>query len=99
MLALDADIVIAGAKGRRVVKATRFFRGLFTVDLGAEEIITAVHLTPVKAVACAKLHQRASRFAIVGVAAALDASAGGINEARVAVTGATPSAKRLTAVE
>jgi carbon-monoxide dehydrogenase medium subunit len=99
MLALDADILISGAKGHRVVKAGRFFKGLFTVDLGPEEIITAVQFVPLKAAAYAKLHQRASHFAIVGVAAALDISGGVIKDARVGVTGATPSAKRLTAVE
>jgi carbon-monoxide dehydrogenase medium subunit len=99
MLALDADILITGAKGKRVAKAARFFKGLFTVDLGDDEIITAVQFAPVKAAAYAKLHQRASHFAIVGVAAALDVSGGVIREARVGVTGATPSAKRLASVE
>jgi carbon-monoxide dehydrogenase medium subunit len=99
MLALDADILIAGAKGKRVAKASRFFKGLFTVDLGADEIITAVQFAPVATSAYAKLHQRASHFAIVGVAAALEIAGGTIKEARIGVTGATPSAKRLTTVE
>src|SRR5262245_33383905 len=99
LLALDADILIAGAKGTRAVKAGAFFQGLFTVDLGPDEIITAVQFAPVRTAAYAKLHQRASHFAIVGVAAALDISGGAIQGARVGVTGATPSAKRLTAVE
>lgn len=99
ILALDADIHIRGASGARVAKARTFFRGLFTVDLGPEEIITSVQFAPVKAAAYAKLHQRASHFAIVGVAAALDVSGGTIASARIGVTGATPSAKRLTAVE
>ena len=99
MLALDADILIAGAKGTRVVKASRFFKGLFTVDLGPDEIVTAVKFAPVKVAAYAKLHQRASHFAIVGVAAALEISDGTIKDARIGVAGATPSAKRLTKVE
>ena len=37
MLALDADIHIKGLNGARVVKARDFFRGLFTVDLAADE--------------------------------------------------------------
>jgi len=99
MLALDADILIKGASSTRVAKAKTFFRGLFTVDLGPEEIITGVQFTPVKSAAYAKLHQRASHFAIVGVAAALDVSGGTIRAARVGVTGATPFATRLTAIE
>jgi carbon-monoxide dehydrogenase medium subunit len=99
ILALDADILIAGPKGARVAKASKFFKGLFTVDLGVDEIITAVRFAPVQSAAYAKLHQRASHFAIVGVAAALEISGGAITHARIGVTGATPSAKRLTAVE
>ena len=99
MLALDADVYVKGPSGTRVAKARTFFRGLFNVNLGAEEIITAVQFTPMTTAAYAKLHQRASHFAIVGVAAALEISSGTIQAARVAVTGATPSAKRLSAVE
>jgi aerobic carbon-monoxide dehydrogenase medium subunit len=99
MLALDADIHIKGASGTRIASARTFFRGLFNVNLGSEEIITAVQFTPITSAAYAKLHQRASHFAIVGVAAALEISGGVIEAARLGVTGATPSAKRLSAVE
>jgi len=99
MLALDADIHIKGPNKSRVVKATDFFQGMFTVDLAADEIITAVQFTPVKAAAYAKLHQRASHFAIVGVAAALAVSNGVIQSARIGLTGASSHALRLTGVE
>jgi carbon-monoxide dehydrogenase medium subunit len=99
ILALDADIHLKGASGARVVKAREFFRGLFTVDLGADEIIVAVQFAPVKAAAYAKLYQRASHFAIVGVAAALEVSKGVITSARIGVTGASSHATRLTDVE
>jgi carbon-monoxide dehydrogenase medium subunit len=71
MLALDADVQLAGPKGRRVVKAQDFFQDLLTVDLAADEILAAVQLTPIRTAAYAKLVQRASHYAIVGVAAAL----------------------------
>jgi len=74
MLALEANIQIRGPRGARSVKAADFFQGMFTVDLAADEIITAVQFKPVKPAAYAKLHQRASHFAIVGVAAALSLS-------------------------
>jgi carbon-monoxide dehydrogenase medium subunit len=99
MLALDAQIEIKGPNGARTVGAADFFQGLFTVDLAPNEIIVAVRIRPVKSAACAKLHQKASHFAIVGVAAALDVSGGAITAARVGLTGAGPSATRLTAVE
>jgi len=99
MLALDAEIHIKGPGGARVVKAHDFFQAMFTVDLAADEIITAVRFKPVKSAAYAKLHQRASHFAIVGVAAALDVSKGVIQSARVGLTGASSHATRLTDVE
>ena len=99
MLALDADIRIRGPKGSRSVKASDFFRGLFTVDLAANELILGVEFKPVKAAAYAKLHQRASHFAIVGVAAALEVKSGTIQSARVGLTGASSHATRLTGVE
>lgn len=99
MLALDADVHVKGPGGWRVVKAHDFFQGMFTVDLAPDEIIAGVQFKPVKAAAYAKLHQRASHFAIVGVAAALDVSGGAIQSARIGLTGASSHATRLTEVE
>jgi len=99
MLALDADIHVKGPKGWRLIKANDFFQGMFTVDLGADEIIAGIQFKPVVSAAYAKLHQRASHFAIVGVAAALDVSKGVIQSARVGLTGASSHATRLTEVE
>jgi carbon-monoxide dehydrogenase medium subunit len=99
MLALDAGIQITGPGGSRVVKAHEFFQDLFTVDLASDEIITGVQFAPIKSAAYAKLHQRASHYAIVGVAVALDVKNGTIQSARVGLTGASSHATRLTAVE
>lgn len=99
ILALDADIQVRGSKGPRVVKARDFFQGLFTVDLAPDEIIVSVQFVPVKAAAYAKLHQRASHFAIVGVAAALDIKDKTIQSARIGLTGAGSHATRLTNIE
>jgi carbon-monoxide dehydrogenase medium subunit len=99
MVALDADVRIQGPSGVRSVKAQAFFQGLFTVDLRPDEIIVAVGFAPAKASAYAKLSQRASHFAIVGVAAALQVDAGRIQSARIGLTGATSHAIRLTDVE
>lgn len=99
ILALDADLHLKGPNGARVVKARDFFRGLFTVDLAPDEIIVAVQFSPVRSGAYAKLYQRASHFAIVGVAAALEVSGGTITAARIGVTGAASHATRLGEVE
>jgi carbon-monoxide dehydrogenase medium subunit len=81
------------------VKASSFFQGLFTVDLAPDEMIVGVQFAPIKAAAYAKLHQRASHFAIVGVAAALEVKSGVIQSARIGLTGASTHATRLTTVE
>jgi aerobic carbon-monoxide dehydrogenase medium subunit len=99
ILALDADIHVRSAGGSRVVKAANWFQGLFAVDLRPDEMIVAIRFTPVRSAAYAKLHQRASHFAIVGVGAAVDVGGGTIRTARVAVTGAGTHAQRLTEVE
>lgn len=99
MVALDADIVLRSAGGERTVKASSFFQDLFTVDLQPGEIITAVRFAPVKSAAYAKLYQKASHYAIVGIAAVLDAKAGKIQSARIGLTGATTHAVRLGKLE
>ena len=99
MLAVDADFHLKGPHGWRAVKARDFFVGMLTVDLAPEEILARVTLAPARAAAYAKLHQRASRFAIVGVAAALDVRDGMIASARIGLTGASSSPSRLANVE
>jgi carbon-monoxide dehydrogenase medium subunit len=99
LLALDAEIHLKGPNGWRVVKAADFFQGLFTVNLAPDEIIAGAQFAPLTSAAYAKLHQRASHFAIVGVAAAVDVKNGVIQSARVGVTGASSHATRLTDVE
>ena len=99
MAALDAEIHLKGPKGWRVVTAPAFFQDLFTVDMAPDELMVSVQFTAVRAAAYAKLHQRASHYAIVGVGAALEVRGGAIASARVGLTGAASHAVRLTSVE
>jgi carbon-monoxide dehydrogenase medium subunit len=99
MVAVDAEMHIKGPKGWRTVNATQFFQDLFTVDLARDEILAGVQFHPARSSAYAKLYQRASRFAIVGVAAAVEVSHGKVQSARIGVTGVGPRAVRLTSVE
>ncbi len=99
VLALDADILLKGSGGARTVKAAAFFRGFYDVDLAPGELSVGVQFAPVRSAAYAKLHQRASHYAIVGAAVALDVKGGTIQSARVGLTGATTHAVRLTGVE
>ena len=99
MIAADADIVVRSANGSRSIKAEDFFVDLFTVDIAPDELVTAVLIRPSRMSAYAKLHQRASHFAIVGVGASLGVDGGTIGSARIGLTGASSHALRLTNVE
>ena len=99
VLALDAEFEMRGKGGARTVKVADYFQGFYTVDLQPSEIITAVRFVPIKSAGYAKLHQRASHYAVVGVAAALEIKGGVIQAARIGLTGATTHAMRLADVE
>jgi aerobic carbon-monoxide dehydrogenase medium subunit len=99
MVAIDAEIHLKGPNGWRAVKAEDFFQDIFTVDMAENEIIAGVQFAPIAKAAYAKLHQRASHYAIVGVCAALQVNGNTCTSARVAITGASTHAQRLTAVE
>jgi carbon-monoxide dehydrogenase medium subunit len=99
VIALDADNLLKGTGGARTVKAAAYFRGFYDDDLSPGELITAIQFAPAKTAAYSKLHQKASHFAIVGVAAVLEVTGGAIQSARIGLTGATTHAMRLTAVE
>src|SRR5688500_574002 len=99
MVALDAEIHIKGPGGWRAVKAGDFFQGMFTVDLAEDELIAGVQIAPARTAGYAKLHQRASHYAIVGVAASLEMDGNTCRSARIGLTGASTHAQRLTQVE
>ncbi|MFN0148565.1 MAG: FAD binding domain-containing protein, partial [Dehalococcoidia bacterium] len=99
MVALDAEVHLKGPGGFRAVRAADFFQGMFTVDMAEDELIVGVQFAPVRAAAYAKLHQKASHYAIVGVAAALTINGGTIQSARLGLTGASSHAQRMPEVE
>lgn len=71
LLALGATFVVTGPGGERRVAAADFFRGLFTADLGADELLTEVRvpMTTGRGWSYQKFRRRAQDWAVVGVAA------------------------------
>ncbi|HLX81040.1 MAG TPA: FAD binding domain-containing protein [Burkholderiales bacterium] len=71
-VALDAVMHIAGKKGKRTVKASEFFRGLFETDLKPGELLAAAEF-PVAAKSdrsvFLELSRRHGDYAIIGLAA------------------------------
>jgi carbon-monoxide dehydrogenase medium subunit len=68
-VALQATIVISGAKGERRVKAEEFFKGLFETDLKQGEILTAAEFPTGGRSAFLELTRRHGDYAIIGLAA------------------------------
>jgi len=103
MLALDAEMVIASSSGLRTVPAQGFFVDMLTTQIRPGEILTEIRVPvlPPRTGACyRKLHQVASGFAVVGVAARVTVDRVGKCEAvAVGVTGVGPKAYRAEAVE
>jgi len=95
ILALEVEIDLVGPRGKRTVRADQFFVDLLQTAIAADEILTEVRV-PVTSpsVAYIKTEQKASGFALAGVAVV--ASPSGV---RVGVTGVAPKAYRATAVE
>ena len=95
LLAADATIAIEDISGTRNVLAVDYFKGLFTTDLGDNEIIKEISV-PVPAQntrsTYLKFKQPASRFAIVGCAVMVTVNDGTCEQVKVAFTGvsATP---------
>ena len=101
VLALDAELVIAGAGGERTVSAGDFFTDLFTTSLEENEILTKVRIPKHTGWGShyEKFTRVAQQWSIVAVAAMVKAEAGTISQARVALTNMGHTALRATAVE
>ena len=98
LLVTDAVILT----DQREIPAEEFFLGFFTTALEEEEVVTAIRV-PVPAAGTKMTYQKfvqpASRFAIVGCAAAVRVSGGKIEDARVAFTGVSDGPFRDRAME
>lgn len=70
LLALGATFVVRGPKKERRVPAVDFFRGLFTADLAADELLTEIRVpaTGKQGWSYQKFRRRAQDWAVVGVA-------------------------------
>jgi carbon-monoxide dehydrogenase medium subunit len=103
MIALGAEMVCEGPKGRRTVKVDDWFQGLMTTALREDELLVEIRVPLLPAgsgAAYLKFPHPASRFAVVGVAAAVTLDKQGTcTKASVGVTGAGTKAVRAKGVE
>ena len=94
-LAYGAEMVVAGAGGRRTVPAADFFRDYLATAIGAQEVLVEVRVPKLGAgwgFHYEKFQRTSQAWALVGVAALVRRSNGSIAEARVGLTnmGSTP---------
>ncbi len=94
VLALDAELVVHGPGGERVVPAAEFFRGVFETAVGEQDVLTEIRIPKLGPAGWSyvKFNRRAQDWATVGVAAVVRRSNGKVENAAVALTnmGATP---------
>ncbi len=102
LVALDATIVVTGSGGARNIAAADFFEGMMATALGEHDIVTAIEVPAAptgQGQAYQKFAHPASRYAVVGVAAAVTVTDGSISTAAIALGGLVPTATRAAAVE
>ena len=103
VIALDADLVLVGPNGERIVKATDFFVNLLTTDLQPGEILREIRIAKPSGrfgQSYQKVPHPASGFAVVGIAAHLELNDdGSCKAARIGVTGVSVKAYRAQGVE
>lgn len=102
LLAADATMHIAGPDGKRTVDVDQFFFGLFSTALQDGEILVGISIPKTAAnrnSTYQKFVQPASRFAIVGCAAAVAKGNGSVDAARVAFSGVSSVPFRDNGIE
>jgi carbon-monoxide dehydrogenase medium subunit len=102
LLALGGEVVAAGPKGKRTIKAQDFFKGLFETALGAQEIVTAIRVPAATAqtrTGFAELARRHGDYALVGLAASAQAAGKGLADVRLAFFGVGDTPVRATKSE
>ena len=102
LLALDAVFTVVGPRKERTIKAADFFEGMMATALQDREILTTIDV-PAKAagtgMSYAKFSHPASRYAVLGAAAAVSTKNGACTAARVTIGGLLPATVRAEAVE
>ena len=103
VLALGAQMVTSSTGEHRTIAADDFFVDLLTTDLRPTEILNEILVPGLPArtgTAYAKFGNKASHYAIVGVAAVVTVGSDGTcQRVRIGVTGAGPKAVRAVSAE
>jgi len=100
--ALNAEFVVRGPSGERVIPAAEWFEGYLTTSRRPDELLVEVRFPTARGgtgVSFTEVARRHGDFAIVGLAASLVLSGGVISDARLAFAGVAEVPVRATAAE
>jgi CO/xanthine dehydrogenase FAD-binding subunit len=101
LLVLDAEVLIRGSEGERVLPLAQFFKGPGHTALKPQELLLEIRIPPVKGkTVFLKLGRRkAMTLSVVNVAVRLDMNGKKCNEARVALGSMGPTPLRCEKAE
>ena len=100
--ALDAEFVVRGPSGERVIPAAQWFEGYLTTSRRPDELLLEVRFPAARGgtgVSFQEIARRHGDFAIVGLAVSLALSGGVISDARLAFAGVSNVPVRAAAAE
>jgi aerobic carbon-monoxide dehydrogenase medium subunit len=100
--ALDAEFVVRGPSGERVIPAADWFDGYLTTSRRSDELLVEVRFPaapPGTGASFTEVARRHGDFAIVGLAASVALSDGTISDARLAFAGVSDVPVRAAAAE
>ena len=100
--ALDAEFVVRGQSGERVIPAAEWFEGYLMTSRRSDELLLAVRFPaagPGTGVSFQEVARRHGDFAIVGLGVSLVLSGGVISDARLAFAGLSDVPVRAVAAE
>ena len=100
--ALDAEFVVRGQSGERVIPAAQWFEGYLTTSRRPDELLTEVRFPAAgrgTGISFQEVARRHGDFAMVGLAVSLTLSDGAISDARLAFAGVSDVPVRAAAAE
>jgi CO/xanthine dehydrogenase FAD-binding subunit len=101
-LALDAELVVRGQSGMRVIPAADWFEGYLTTSRRPDELLVEVRFpaaVPGTGISFQEVARRHGDFAMVGLAVSLTLSDGAISDARLAFAGLSDVPVRASGAE
>jgi CO/xanthine dehydrogenase FAD-binding subunit len=103
LLALDAEIELAGPAGRRLLPLRQFITGVRRTALAQDELVVAIHVPrPAHEARSAFLKLGTRRYLVISIAmaaATLEIADGRVTSARISVGACSPVAERLPGLE